>query len=188
MITEQENEVIDETNFDEHFFDVRQHKPERGQIIAQYCASAEFVDGGEKRQIIHLLRATDKMVATSQVMRKLLFASERDSYRVPRMMAEDMAGGMSDDDCAAKVYKYTIEMHFYTKSECVPKDDPHWSIISVLNLDEFLDKKDEQIKSRILKSDEVEQPSLDRSNDDCDETTQDSSDAGASELRDKETD
>lgn len=143
--------VITDDNFHEYFFDVRQHDPERGQIIAQYSATAEFVDAGEKRQIIALLRETDKMVATTQVMRKLLFATERDAYRIPREMAEDMKNGMSADECAAKPYKYTVEMYFYTKPEYVPKDDPHWTIISIKNLDDFLDKKDNQIKSRILK-------------------------------------
>lgn len=151
----QEQEVvINDENFDEYFFDVRQHSPERGQVIAQYSATAEFVDGGEKRQIIALLRDTDKMVATTQVMRKLLFATERDSYRIPREMAADMKNGMSADECAAKVYKYTVEMYFYTKPEYVPSDDPHWAIISIKNLDDFLDKKDNQIKSRIIKADD----------------------------------
>lgn len=167
MTEENQDVVINDENFDEYFFDVRQHAPERGQIIAQYSATAEFVDGGEKRQIIALLRDTDKMVATTQVMRKLLFATERDSYRIPREMAEDMKNGMSCDECAAKVYKYTVEMYFYTKPEYVPVDDPHWTIISIKNLDDFLDKKDNQIKSRII---EVK-------DNDCGRTTQDGEDA-----------
>ena len=46
---------INEENFSEYFKDIRKGKFEKGDIIAQYSASAEFVDGGEKRQIISLL-------------------------------------------------------------------------------------------------------------------------------------
>jgi hypothetical protein len=87
-------------------------------------------------------------------MRRLLFASELDSYRVPRQMAEDILSGLSVDDVVAKPYKYTLEMFFYTKPENMPKDDPHWSSISVLNLDEFFDKKNTQVQSKILSPEE----------------------------------
>lgn len=145
-------EEIDDKNFDQYFRDVRTSQMSRDDIIAQYTAVAELVDGLEKRQLISLLRDTEnKMEATAQVMRRLLFASELDSYRVPRMMAEDMLSGMSEDEVSLKPYKYTLEMFFYAKPEHVPKDDPHWSVISVLNSDEFFDRKDGlEISSRIV--------------------------------------
>lgn len=146
-----EETEINEENFSQFFRDVRNSVPERGDVIAQYSASAEFVDGGEKRQIISLLTSTEnKMEATAQVMRKLLFASELDSYRIPRMMAEDILEGMTDDEVASKPYKYTLEMFFYAKPENIPKNDPHWSSISVLNLEDFLDKNDIAVDARIL--------------------------------------
>lgn len=146
---------INEANFSEYFRDVRISSPNKGDIIAQYAASAEFVDGNEKRQIISLLTSTEnKMEATAQVMRKLLYASEIDSYKIPRQMAEDLLSGMSFEEVATKPYKYVLEMFFYTQPEYVPKDDPHWSTISVLNLGEFLDKKDAQIQTKILSSEE----------------------------------
>lgn len=129
---------IDESNFSEYFKDVRTNPMSNGDVIAQYTAMAEFVDGLEKRQIMSLLKDTEqKMEATAQVMRRLLFASELDSYRVPRMMAEDMISGMSDQEVADKPYKYKLEMFFYAKPEHVPKDDPHWSTISILNSADF---------------------------------------------------
>lgn len=125
---------ITQENFSEYFRDIRHNKFEKGDIIAQYTAMAEFIDGGEKRQIISLVLETEnKMHATSQVMRKLLHASELDSYKVPRQIAEDLLSGMSIEDCAKKPYKFTLEMFFYAKPEFVPKDDPHWSIISVID-------------------------------------------------------
>jgi hypothetical protein len=147
---------INESNFSEYFRDVRNCAPARGEVIAQYSASAEFVEGNEKRQVISLLNSTEnKMEATAQVMRKLLFASELDAYRIPRMMAEDMISGMTEDEVASKPYKYTLEMFFYANPENVPKDDPHWSVISVLNLDDFLGKKDGEIQAKILSDEEA---------------------------------
>lgn len=134
-----EDIVITEENFSEHFRDVRVSVLEKGEIIAQYSATADFVEGNEKRQIIALLTSTEnKMEATAQVMRKLMLASEVDSYRVPRMMAEDLLSGMSEDEVAAKPYRYTLEMFFYARPEVVPKDDPHWSSISVVSIDDFV--------------------------------------------------
>lgn len=134
-MTEQELEITEE-NFSNYFKDIRKGKFEKGDIIAQYSASAEFIDGGEKRQIISLLIDTEgKMESTAQVMRKLLFASEVDAYKIPRQMAEDLVSGMSVEDCAKKPYKYTLEMFFYTKPEYIPKNDPHWSVISVVDLE-----------------------------------------------------
>jgi len=157
-----EETEINESNFSEHFRDVRTQPMERGDIIAQYTAVAELVDGLEKRQLISLIKNTeDKMEATAQVMRKLLFASEIDAYRVPRMMAEDMISGMSEDEVASKPYKYTLEMFFYSKPDNVPKDDPHWSTISVLNAEEFFDKNEEGItvNSKIVLDPQGAEPS-----------------------------
>ena len=57
----------------------------------------------------------------------------------------------------AKIYSYQLEFFYFTKQEFVPLGDPHWSVISITNLDEFLDKsvaKDLKIKGRVLPSDE----------------------------------
>lgn len=134
---------IDDSNFSQFFRDARTSELSKGEVLAQYRAMAELVDGNEKRQLISLLANTEgKMEATAQVMRKLLFASELDAYRVPRMMAEDMLSGMSAEEVASKPYKYTLEMFFYAKPEHIPKDDPHWSSISVLNAEEFFARKE----------------------------------------------
>jgi hypothetical protein len=148
---------IDNSNFHEYFRDVRTHSPERGEVMAQYSAIAEFVDGNEKRQIISLLTSTEnKMEATAQVMRKLLCSSELDAYRVPRCMAEDLLAGMTGDEVASKPYKYTLEMFFYADPDNVPKDDPHWSVISLLNLEDFVGKTSNQVDSKILFKEDAE--------------------------------
>jgi hypothetical protein len=154
---------INESNFHEYFRDTRVSKLEKGDVIAKYSAVAEFVDGNEKRQIISLLTGTEnKMEATVQVMRKLLYASEADAIKVPKQMAEDLLGGMSEEECAKKPYKYILEMFYYTKPDYVPKD-PHWTCISLLNADDFVTrefsdeenkKMNESIKSKILSDSE----------------------------------
>lgn len=131
--------VINDENFGEYFFDVRQNNPQKGQVMACFTAKADFVDGLEKRQVIDLLKNTGKAEATAQVMRKLLHASEIDAYKVPRMIAEDLMT-MEHEEVAQKPYRYTMELFFYTKKEYIPRDDPHWSVVSLMNVDEFVTK------------------------------------------------
>jgi hypothetical protein len=156
-MTKTEEIEITEQNFSQYFKDLRKSAPDKGDVIALYSAVAEFVDGNEKRQIISLVSSTEnKMEATAQVMRKLLFTSELDAYRIPRMIAEDLLSGMTVEEVAQKPYKYTLEMYFYTKPENVPKNDPHWSIISLLNINDFVDKGNCQIKTKIISKEEFE--------------------------------
>ncbi len=151
-----EDMEITEENFGQYFFDARQHKPQRGQVLAKYTAMAEFVDGHLKEQTIRLLTNTDKAYTVTQLMRKLGCANEIDSYRVPLNIAQDLADGMSPEEVESKPYKYQMEMFFYTWKECIPKDDPHWEIIGIKNLDDFLDNSDQegeeiQVRARIVK-------------------------------------
>lgn len=151
------SEIINEENFNQYFKDVRQNKPEKDDIIAKYSAMAEFIDGGEKRQIISLLTTTeDKMEATAQIMRKLLFASERDALKVPRIMAEDLISGMSAEEVAEKPYKYKVEIFYYTKKEHLPLDDPHWSSISIIDMNEI----DSKVKAKHFSDEENDQENL----------------------------
>jgi hypothetical protein len=146
--------VIDDSNFNQYFFDVRNHSPQRGQVIAKYTTAAYLVEGEEKRRLIDLLLDDGKIIAATNVMRKAFMANEGDSYRIPREIVEDLLSGMNKEQCMAKQYKFTAEICFYTMREYVPKHDPHWCIISILNLDDFLDKKDQRIKARIVKQPE----------------------------------
>ena len=139
-----ENEVkeieITEDNFAEYFFDVRQHEPKRGQIMARYMAKADFIDGRMKRDVINLLKTHKNAGNTApQVMRKLGLAIEEDSIGICREIAEDLVNGMSEDEVAEKAYPFTVECFFYTEKSNVPAADPHWDIVSIKNLDKFLD-------------------------------------------------
>ena len=128
--------VINDENFHEYFFDVRKHKPTKGQTMACFTFSAELVDSADKSQLIDLLRTADKGISAVQFMKKIFHASHADSMRIPREICQDLLDGMTKEEVLQKRYKYTGEMYFYAKPEHVP-DSPHWSTISILNLDQF---------------------------------------------------
>lgn len=149
---EDETLVITEENFEQYFFDVRKFEPQRGQVMACYTAKAEFLDGMEKRNIMMMLQGDGKVEAIRQVMRKLLHATEEDSIRIPKEMTEDLLAGMSHDEIAKKKYKYTVEVYFYTQQEYIPRDDPHWSCVSLLNLDDAIETNEDglTIKAKVV--------------------------------------
>ena len=131
--------IITAENFDQYYKDVRRFRPERGEIMVCYAHSAELVLGNEKRHLVYLLKLDGKIEAATQVMRKLLFACEQDAYRVPKMILQDMIAGMSEEEILNKSYPYTVHIFYYTKPEYMDRNDPHWTSISLIHLDEFLD-------------------------------------------------
>ena len=149
--------IIDETNFKEYFRDCRTSRPERDDVMARWMARAELVDGVMKRDIIDLLLNKDKALAATKVMQRLAHATYESSIKVCKEICEDLESGMTFEEVEAKSYPYDIEMFYYTKKEYVPFSDPHWCIIGIENLDEFLDKDNNRfsIKSRIVKKTEV---------------------------------
>lgn len=125
---------INKNNFGEYFFDARGTKPKPGQVLARYTASADFVAGEEKRDIIRLLK-TDMGKEASQIMRRVHGAKEPWCYRVPRQMAEDLLDGMPEAEVEQKPYEMVIEFLFWTQMECVPPHDHHWHTLNVLKFD-----------------------------------------------------
>lgn len=126
--------VIDESNFDDYFFDARKHAPKAGQILAKFKAVATFGDGPHKYDVLRLLKV-DKAREAAMVMRKIHFAREPDCYRICREMCEDLAEGMTEQEVAEKEYRYVLEAYYYTQREFVPKNDPHWETIQLLEYD-----------------------------------------------------
>lgn len=152
MIDKPQEIVIDESNFDQYFRDCRNSKPEKGDIIAKYSAIAELVAGPMKRELIHMLKNCDLAVAATKVMKKVGLATEKDSVRVCREICEDLVDGLSEDEIENKIYTYEIEIFYYTKKEFFPVDDPHWSSIGILNLENYLsqDPSGARIDSKIV--------------------------------------
>ena len=175
MVEVKEEVEITEHNFEEYFFDVRQYDPKRGQILARYMAKAEFVNGHMKRNVIDLLKTHKNAGNTApQVMRKLGLALEEDSIKICREMAEDLMNGMSDNEVAEKSYPFTLECFFYAEKENVPVDDPHWDIVSIKNLDKFLEGNevessekvdDLEIKTKIVFPEEDEKDNIEDDSD-----------------------
>jgi len=126
--------VIDHTNFNDYFFDVRQHGPQKGQVMAKFSAVAVLGSGQEKLDLVNLLK-TDKAHQASQVMNRIHLAKAPDCYRVLREMCEDLLSGMSDEDVNQKEYEFILEAVFYTKREYVPKNDPNWETLHVIDYD-----------------------------------------------------
>jgi len=126
--------IIDDSNFDQHFFDVRKYGPKPGQVMAKFSAIAAFGGGPHKHDVIKLLKV-DKAKQAASVMQKIHRAREPDCYRVCREMCEDLISGMSDEDVASKEYEYVLEAFYYAQRELVPENDPHWTTIQLLDFD-----------------------------------------------------
>jgi len=135
--------IIDDSNFDEHFFDARKSGPKQGQVLAKFRARAELIEGHMKEQLVYLLKnMPNGGESCVKVMQKLGCATYSDSMRVPIEMAEDLLKGLSDDEVLHKPYEYDYEQFFYTRRENIPQNDPHWSVIEILNLDDHLERKE----------------------------------------------
>lgn len=134
MDVKEDELVIDSSNFDQHFFDVRKNKPKKGQVMAKFNAIAVFGSGQEKMDIINLVK-TDKIHQASQVMQRIHLAKAPDCYKVLREICEDLYSGMSDEEVNEKEYEFVVESIFYTQKENVPKNDPHWETLDVIKYD-----------------------------------------------------
>ena len=141
--------IIDDSNFNEHFFDARNHGPKKNHILARFSAIAEFVDGQMKQDIIYLLSTMDNGGASAvKVMQKLGCATYEAAIDVCSQVAEDLQAGHTkgmtidsvNEEVESKVYSYHYEQFFYTEAACVPEEDAHWDIIQISNLDKHLDK------------------------------------------------
>lgn len=136
--------VIDESNFDDYFFDATKHRPQPGQVLAKFTAVATFGSGPHKRDVIHLLKV-DKAKQAAAVMEKIHHAKVPDSYRVCRQICEDLLNGMSVDEVENKEYEYVFEMVYWTSRQFVPKNDPHWETLKIVDYD----KESGKFSSRI---------------------------------------
>jgi hypothetical protein len=136
--------VIDQSNFDKFFFDVKKTGPKPGQVMVRYVANAELIAGDEKMYLIDLL-VTNPLGAEMgvQIAKNAFGAQDSDAIKLCKSIARDLIDGMTRQQVLEKPYKYTLERFFWSKEEYVPKDDPHWQVIKVhILLDP--EKKDEE--------------------------------------------
>lgn len=131
-----EDLVIDSSNFDQYFFDVRKNKPKPGQVLACYDAIAEFVNGNLKQDILYLLMKNTKGGETApRIMQKLAGATQQDAYRVVKEMLTDLLSGMSSNEVAEKPYEFRCQHFYYTERDLIPENDPHWWSTSLINME-----------------------------------------------------
>lgn len=127
--------IIDETNFDQYFFDVRKNKPKPGQVLACYEAEADFVEGNLKKDIVHLLMTNNKGSDLSvRLMQKLAGATKDSAISVVKEMMSDLLSGVSSSDVAKKNYSFHCQYFFYTDRDYIPQNDPHWWSTSLIDI------------------------------------------------------
>jgi hypothetical protein len=142
---------ITEDNFSEYFFDVRMNRPQRGQCMAKYTAIAELVDGNLKRDVIYLLSTTDKVNESIELLRKIALMDEGDAISICLDIAKRLHDKENADEIANHPHEYKLEALYYTQEEHVPTDDPHWSVVELKNLEEFIEETEKgTIKSKIV--------------------------------------
>lgn len=143
--TECMSKELTQEYFEANFFDIRQHGPKKGQVLAQFRACAAFVDGWVKENVVTMLK-DNKAGAESahKVMRNMVGATEYDSIKVLLAITEDLMAGLDVDTILKKEYDMVIEYYYWATKECVPVDDPHWKTITLK------EKDDKYVKSKIM--------------------------------------
>lgn len=133
--------VIDESNFDQYFRDVKNSRPQKGDVMAVYRAVAELTAGHLKEQIVNALCGEDIGAKKAvQLAVKLGRTNRKEAVKLIKNICADLFAGMQKDAVIAKSYKYVFEMFFYTKAEYVPENDQHWEVITLSNVEEFVAK------------------------------------------------
>jgi hypothetical protein len=129
---------ITSENFNEYFFDIRRHKPQKGQVIACFRAICQLINNEEKRFLIQLLQRPDSARSITTMMTKVFNASKHSSWSLPIEMGNDLLGGMSVDEVAKKEYEFEGEFYYYTMPDYIPKDDPHWEIVKIVDVSDYI--------------------------------------------------
>lgn len=130
--------MFSEENFKKYFFDVRMHKPKKGQVIACFTSMADLTNGPDKKHLLDLLRTHNHPEVATTMMTRNFYATEIYSYQVPIAIINDLLSGLSVDEVLAKPYRYQIELFYYTEPENIPTNDSHWSMISIFNVNEMM--------------------------------------------------
>lgn len=129
--------IIDDSNFDQYFTDVKKAGPKKNQIMARYISKAELISGEEKEYLIDIL-LTNPMGAEMavQIAKNAFSAQEGDAIKLCKAIAKDLVDGMSKQQVLDKPYPYTFEKFYWTHEEYVPKDNPHWQAIKITILND----------------------------------------------------
>ena len=134
-MSDQEDLVIDDSNFHEYFRDVESNNPKSGDCIAIFRSMAEIHDGDLKQRMIdNLVENNFGAMASLNMFIKEGRTNEKDALKVIKEMNADLMSGMSREEVLAKPYTYLVEISYYTKKEYVPKDNKHWQLLNLKNV------------------------------------------------------
>ena len=142
--------VIDESNFSNYFTEVGYNKPSKGECMVVYRAVAELHDGDIKRDVINLL--CQEEIGAKQAIEhvvKRCKTNYKEAIKIVTEICGDLHAGISKDLVLAKTYEYILEIFYYVNPIHVPRNDKHWEVISIKNIDEYmknLENKDNTIK------------------------------------------
>ena len=123
---------INQQNFSQYFFNVRDHTPQPGQVLCVFRAICELLPGEEKSFLIKTLQRPNAAQSAANIMTKLFYASQESSWHTLVEMAQDLLEGMSEEEVNQKIYEFNSEFFYYTNRECIPTDDPHWEVIELM--------------------------------------------------------
>lgn len=119
--------------FNENFFDVDKHKPQKGQVLSRFRAVAHFVDDWVKQNVVDaILNSPVGAEDAVRVINKLCKATYEDAVNVSKEIAQDLTDGMTREEVLKKEYRMIIEYFFYTLPENVPEDSINWSKIELI--------------------------------------------------------
>lgn len=111
-------------------------KPEKGDVLTCFRASAEFVDAWEKRHVINLLKSKEKgVILARSVLLKIVKVAEREVDSLIEQILNDIAEEKTVEEIANTPYNIIIEQFYWAQRENIP-NNPHWSIIETKDLRE----------------------------------------------------
>lgn len=128
------NVKIDESNFDQYFFDTYKHGPKPGQVLACYEADAELIDSEFKRSLVTLLSEQDMTV---EVCVRMLQKQTGATYQSALSLVKELINGLLHQDkeeVLSQPHEFKISKAFYTEKECLPIDDPNWFSASLIDV------------------------------------------------------
>ena len=134
-MSEQEDLIIDDSNFHEYFRDVESNNPKSGDCIAIFRSMAEIHDGDLKQRIVdNLLTNVFGATAALNMFIKEGRTDEESAIKLLKEIGADLASGMTREEVLVKPYTYLVEISYYTKKEFVPKDNKHWQFLNIKNV------------------------------------------------------
>lgn len=126
--------VIDESNFNEYFFDAKKYSPKQGQVLACYETMAELVDSDLKKNIVQILQSSEQgATSVVSILQKHANAPYDDALKLTKEILLDLQK-MSVEQVLAKPYEFRCQIFYYTEKQYIPCNDRHWWSTSLIEV------------------------------------------------------